>query len=331
MSESQGYTSVTVPVRLVASHGVSRPGFQSVLKGAIASTVPNAAPGTDPFMMHFSAAHVVILGVEVDTFEVGPPVGGSQELAVIFAVEQSEKAIAGFLRHLADALTASFAADQKDPWYGNLVVEIGWAGMRLKRPFAQVASGVVPLDVHASVMMTSEEARPLTPGLLEALSESDLTEIFVEGMRANRPKAKYAAWFIMVEEFERLATEPEFSDRFMPLFPTKAGRKAVAKASGLTGKALERLQQFLGNPNHTVENRAEKLSSLLLAVGIAEVPSLVGKRAVNTTLCEQLIEGRNALAHKGKKVDEDLLYLVLFPLSLHLMNYLNGRSAAAGR
>ncbi len=331
MDENQGYTSVTVPVRLVASHGLSRPGFESRLRGALASSTANPAPGGDPFVMQFEAKDLTILGVDVAKFTVGSPahVGDPQELAVEFVAGQTEEAIESFLRCFADALTASFAADQRNPWYGNLVVEVVWAGMRVARPSTP---GAVALNVHASMTMTSEEARPLTTQVLKSLADSDLTEIFVEGMRANRPKAKYASWFIMVEEFERLATDSEFSSRFTPLFPTKAERRQVATASGLAGNALKRLQQFLGNPNHTLENRAEKLASLLQAVGITEIPTIKdGSIALDVAICDRLIDGRNALAHKGKSVDQDLLYTVLFPLSLRLMNYLDRRQDRAGQ
>jgi len=322
MHNDLGYVSVTVPVRLVGSHGISRPGFQAVRKGALSTVVANPAHGNAPFVHCFSATDIIVLGVEIASFEVGEPAGGWQELKVAFVTEQTDGAIEGFLQRLADALTASFASGQLDPWYGNLVVEVGWGGMRLVRP---PVPGVATLDLHDSLSMTSEEARPLSTQVLESLPDSDLTEIFVEGMRANRPKAKYISWFIMLEELERLATAAEFSHLCTPLFPTKAGRKEIAKASGLTGKQLERLQAFLGNPNHTAENRAEKLCALLNAIGITQVPALTTTTPIDVDLCQRLIDGRNALAHKGTKVDENLLYLVLFPLSCRVMEYLNTR------
>lgn len=323
MSDRQGYVSVTVPVRLVGSHGVSKPGFESaVQKGTLSTAVTAPAPGEAPFDRRFSATDLVVLGFEITSFEVSEPVEGWQELKVVFATAQTAEAIEQFLQRFANALTASFASGQRDPWYGNLVVEVGWGGMRLTRA---AIPGVTTLGLHDSLSIAMEVNSPLSARALESLQDSSLTEIFVEGMRANRPRAKYISWFIMIEELERLATDPEFSHLFAPLFPKKEDRNAVAKASGLTGKPLERLRGFLGDPKHTVENRPEKLCALLQAIGIREVPALSTTTIIDVDLCQRLVDGRNALAHKGTKADEDLLYLVLFPLSCRVMEYLNTR------
>lgn len=170
--------------------------------------------------------------------------------------------------------------------------------------------------------MTSKDHQALTAQKLEALTTSYLTEIFVDGMRANQPKAKYSNWFILIEELERLATS-KFSCLFTPLFP-KAERKMIAKASGLGGDQLDRLRNFLGSPNHTMENRAEKLYAILKEIRLTEF-MVIGDKKINVdlSLCEKLIESRNSLAHKGTKVDEDLLYNSLFPLSFQVLGYLN--------
>lgn len=321
------YVAVTVPIRLVASHGLSRPGFQSMRRGRFSSFLAEPPPpGTDPFVHRFSASDVTVLGVDLSVFEVGEPAGEWQTLRVSFRQAQPAEAIEAFLRGFADALTASIALEQLDPWYGNLVVDIGWAGMRPERAPDPALS--MSLDPHASTSLTMEHAQALTAELLERLVTSDLTEIFADGMRANQPKAKYANWFIPLEELERLAMS-DFSGLFTPLFPRPV-RKAVAKASGLIGPPLERLQSYLGKPEHTVQNRAEKLHAILVEIGLTEF-SVAEKTKVTVDLkmCERLIGTRNSLAHKGTRVEEDLLYNVLYPLSFRVMAYLNARQIAA--
>jgi hypothetical protein len=328
MSDQQVYVSVSVPVRLVGSHGISKPGFDSATKGLLSTAVADPRPGQAQFVHRFSANDMTVLGTKITSFDVADPAEGWQKLNVTFATEHTADAIQQFLQRWADALTVSFAAEQRDPWHGNLVVEVGWGQMRLN---PAVVPGATNLHLHDSVSITVNEARPLSTEMLERLADSDLTEIFVEGMRANRPKAKYISWFIIIEEFERLATDAEFQGLFTSLFPKKKEeRKAIAKASQLTGKPLERLQTFLGNPNLTVESRAEKLCALLKTIGITEVSALNTNTYIDVDLCQNLIDGRNALAHKGNKVEEHLLYKVLFPLSCRVMDYLNTRDGGLG-
>jgi hypothetical protein len=114
----------------------------------------------------------------------------------------------------------------------------------------------------------------------------------------------------------------DFSSFFTPLFP-KGSRKEITKASGLDGNSLGRLKSFLGDPKHTVENRAEKLTFMLKKIGIVDVQTLSSTIPMTLELSEKLISNRNNVAHKGSKVDEDLLYNILFPVSYRVMHYLN--------
>ncbi|HEY1936044.1 MAG TPA: hypothetical protein VGG99_28905 [Acetobacteraceae bacterium] len=322
MAEDESYISAKIPVRLTGSHGISRPGFKSMRKGSLSTKLVNPSAGSPPFVHSFSATAITVLGFTIASFAVGEPADGWQELKVIFAKEQTALAIEGFVLRLADDLTAFFAPSQRDLLYGNLIVEVDWARMWLERASVPESDR---LNVQDSVSVTVDEPHSLTPQLLESLTETDLTQVFVEGMRANRPKAKYISWFVMIEELERLAVTAKFSHLFERLFPKKADRNRIANASGLTGKPLERLRSFLGDPNHTVQSRAEKLQSLLQEVGIKELPTPNTTIVIDVNLCQKLINQRNNLAHKGTVVDEDLLYVVLFPLSCRVMEYLSSR------
>jgi hypothetical protein len=111
-----------------------------------------------------------------------------------------------------------------------------------------------------------------------------------------------------------------------------AERDAIAKASGLARDQLKRLKDFLGNPSHTVQNRAEKLFAILGAINLHEFTIIGDKKiTVDLKLVRQLIKGRNKLAHKGSEVDENLLYNVLFPISLRVLPYLNASDMPSGQ
>lgn len=314
---SEVFVSVSVAIRLIGSHGVNVPGYQFSRHGGFAAFSENGADVRETF----SFSDITVLDLKLDTFLVGPPSKhepqGWQALTVHFKEPQISTAIEKFLRDLATALTASFASRQRDPWNGNLVVDIDWSGVRLNRPPAAAS-----IEPYAFTRITSKESRLLTAQQLESLGTSYLTEIFVEGMRAAQPKAKYSNWFIPIEELERLATS-KFSSLFTPLF-TAAEQERIVKESRLAGSQLDQLKRFLRSPTNTVQSRAEKLYAILIKIGLIEFEVLENKKVnVDLCMCKTLINTRNSLAHKGSKIDEDLLYNVLFPLSFIVVKYLS--------
>ena len=320
---SDVFISANVPIRIAGSHGQNVPGFKSTRDGVFVSIVPEPPHFTKQFL----ATDVTVLAVALETFAIEPPgANGWQKLEVAFKERQTKESVIAFLERLSTALTALSSAGQRDPWYGNLVVEMDWFSLQFEKP----RTAAMAIDARGQLAMTSEDFTVLTAEKIEALGISDLTEIFVDGMRANQPKSKYLNWFIPLEELENLAST-DFSHLFTPLFP-KTERSEIAKASKLTGGQLNRLKNFLGSPNHTVQNRNEKLSTILHAIGICELTTIKETKVpVDVTLCGRLTQGRNSLAHKGTKVDEDLLYNVLFPLSQRVLAYLDGRQRYSNR
>ncbi len=316
------YIAVSVPIRLIGSHSLSLPGFKAVREGFFASFPPDAPPEAEDFVRRFSAGGITVLGAELSVFEVGEPASSWQKLRVSFSEARSAEAIKAFLRSLADVLTVALVPEQMDPWYGNLVVEIDWTGMRPE----EMPSSDLNSPSEVSMAMEYHHRFALTAELLEALATSDRTEIFADGMRANQPKAKYANWFIPLEDLEDLARS-DFKHLFTPLFPQPV-REAVVKdvkEGGLIEPALGRLQSYLGKPELTVENREEKLYAILKEIGLTDFSVAQTRVTVDLKLCERLIRTRNRLAHKGTRVEEDLLYNVLYPLSFRVIAYLNAR------
>lgn len=78
----------------------------------------------------------------------------------------------------------------------------------------------------------------------------------------------------------------------------------------------------LNNPAATVEGRATKLERILQEIGATHARGLVSHIPVDAALCRRLIEQRNCVAHKGARIDKDLLYGVLFPLSQLALAYI---------
>jgi hypothetical protein len=123
-------------------------------------------------------------------FTLARPNGDVRVLRIDFGRAMTEADAFSFLQQLADAWSATLAAGQRDPWYGNLYVDIRWAGVRTLTP----QSGGIVL----SSKMTSTDSVAVAPELLSALRWSPLTDVFVEGvvraagvLDTPRPSAAY--------------------------------------------------------------------------------------------------------------------------------------------
>jgi hypothetical protein len=295
-----------VPVRFVSSHGIARPGFQSNRKGVFWHD--GQALEATPFHL----ADVEILGTIVRKLSLTYMHRGNYLLSLEFAAPRSMHEAEDFIRSLMDAFSVSMAGDQRDPWYGNLLLEAGWSGLRdctPKRPGEFVA--------EVSTAITSEELIPLSGAALQALHWSPLTQIFAEGMRAAQPSAKFLFWFVILEELE---SRDEFKGIFKPLFSTDESKELLQ--ASLSDGARQRLKQLLGNPAATQQGRPEKLLTILRKIGIGEVKALDKTITIDEAICRSLIKQRNNVAHKGARIDLDQLYMVLFPLAQAALAYL---------
>ncbi len=310
-SDERTVYGLEAPLSLVASHDIARPGFQSARQGEF---VPMRGSSQD------AAAEIVfrdlaIFGVPLAKFVLQRPRGDSRLLRVDFDRAMTEAAAFSFIQKLADAWSVTLADRQRDPWYGNLYVDIRWA--RVKTLTAQKGS------TEVSTQMTSIESVVVTTELLSALRWSPLTDVFVEGMKASQPKSKFLFWFVILEELER---REEFSSLCMPMFSAdeKVQLQEVVRSNST---ALQRLNSFLNNPTTTCESRSEKLVRIVDALGSSSIGGPSGPVLVDQTCCDSLIKQRNRIAHKGSSIDTKLLYTVLFPLSRIALKYILDRDA----
>jgi hypothetical protein len=295
-----------VPIRFVSSHGISRPGFQSHLKGLFwhAGAALEATP--------FDLADLDILDVPVRRLSLAHRGRGDYLLSLEFSAARSMQDAEDFIRSVMDAFTVSMAGGQTDPWYGNLLLEAGWSGLRNSTP--KPPGEFAP---EVSTGLTSEELIPVSEAALRALRWSPLTQIFAEGMRAAQPSSKFLFWFVILEELEK---REEFKGMFNPLFSTEESEQLLQ--ASLSRAAKDRLKQLLSSPTATQQGRPEKLAAILRTIGLGEVKTHHKTVAVDEAVCRSLIKQRNNVAHKGATIDLDQLYTVLFPLAQGALTYL---------
>jgi hypothetical protein len=300
------------PLRLIASHAIGYPGFQSARRGEFVRLVASEDRSAE-----IDLRDVTVLGTQLEKFTLERAKGETRLLKIDFKCATTEDDAFSFLQKLADAWSATLAGRQRDPWYGNLFVDVRWAGVKALR----AESGVI--EIESSLQITSIEGVAVTPELLSDLRWSPLTDVFVEGMKASQPKSKFLFWFVILEELEKRG---EFLSLFTPMFSPeeKTQMQEVVRSSGA---ALQRLNGLLNNPMTTLEGRAAKLSRIVDAMGSSIIQGLAGPIVVDQARCAALIDQRNKVAHKGSSINESLLYSVLFPLSRNALNYILDRDA----
>ncbi|WP_019998885.1 hypothetical protein [Aureimonas ureilytica] len=308
--EERTVFGLEAPLRLVASHDIARPGFQSARRGEFVLLDASSQDATEIIFRDLT-----ILGVPLTKFVIQSPSGDTRLLRVDFDHAMTEADAFSFIQRFADAWSATLADGQHDPWYGNLYVDIRWAGVKT----ITARSG----GVEASTQITSIERVAVAPALLSVLRWSPLTDVFVEGMKASQPKSKFLFWFVILEELEK---REEILSLFTPMFSAEDKAK-LQDAVRSNIPALQRLNGLLKNPTTTLEGRAAKLARTVEAVGGSSIDGLSGPILVDQARCAALIEQRNKVAHKGSSIDKDLLYTVLFPLSRIALKYILDRDA----
>jgi hypothetical protein len=310
MSEPERGSKFEVPIRFQTSHNIAQPGFQSDRKGEFFSS-QGTPLANSPLVLN----NLVVLEITVQLLMLKTRNKDWYQLTIELPDPLTMDEFQKWLRQLADAFTASLATTQRDPWYGNLILDVRWSGLRMESP---KTNGIAIIgSSHTSI-----ENVVISASILEALQWSPLIAIFVEGMRAPQAKVKFLFWFVIIEELEG---REEFRPLFKPLF-SDPEKEELLKAK-LGDAAKNRLTQLLNDPKVTGEGRARKLLLILQEVGLDKVKALFGEITIDEEICKSLIAQRNHVAHKGKQINEDQLYNILFPLSQGALKYLNNDEA----
>lgn len=300
-------TSFEIPVRLVSSHSIANPGFQSKRKGEFVS---NGKPiSSQPF----HAEKIEVLGVNLNSLTLSQSTQGRYLLHLEFENPYTVSDAQDYIVRLTDTFTVSLASSQKDAWYGNLLLEAGVSGLRDVSPKPENT-----IHVEGSVGLTSEEIIQIDDKKFTSLEWSPLTAIFAEGMRAPQPKAKFLFWFVILEELE---AREEFKSMFTPLFSD--AEKTQLMAANLTAEGKQRVSQLLSNVAATKEGRPQKLLNILQKIGLHQVQGLRGPIVIDEKICRSLIKQRNNIAHKGASINKDELYTILFPLAQGALAYIS--------
>jgi|GEM_PF-4189514 len=299
---------IRVPIRIEPSPGMDVRGFSSSSTGFLctSSATGQHTPGC-------VLTGVTILGVTINRLEIGAVENDWQSMELEFAGPMKLDEIDSFLTRFADSFSVDLAQDQRDPLHGMLTVTVRLTGLE-----------VIDLDAHSSqiaitdnLKVMSKTAIAVDPRHLQTYQGSALSQIFAEGMRNPDPKMKYISWFVVLEELEKLFSFP-------PLF-SKAEISQITAAVTLTQAQKTRLSNIMNGPSVTILSRAEKLYDILSTTGMVTVININGVKTITLDDCKDLIQQRNLVAHKGRTVDTNTLYDILFPLAIEALAHIEGR------
>lgn len=307
---TENIRAVRVPIKVGSSHSIDSRGFRADSNGFFCYPPSANLPGEGCVV-----TDVDLLGIRIDRLEISPRKDEWQSMELSFAVPLGLEQIDEFLLELADALTVDMAPRQLDGYNGNYHTIV-------RLPLLEVIDPAIPpnmLVITDSVSMTRTQGVSLYAQMLEKLAFSPLGRIFAEGVRSADPKMKYISWFVVLEELE---ARPEFA--FDPLFSTTEVDHIV-KASALNSAQTTRLRGALTGKSVTVKSRAEKLADIFVRIGMSTMKTIKGPIPMTEELCRTLIKQRNTVAHKGTKIDEDLLHNALFPLAIGALAHIEGR------
>ncbi len=303
---SEPVLGLKVQISLAASHGSSAPGFECSRAGVFSAV---GAGGTEEAAA-IEIEDLTVLGIPIARIRLTPNASEAWSLAIDFANLTPAEEAEGFVHRMLASWSADLAVSQRDPWNGILTVEGRWSTLEFKRRHMPMMTDSLSIDVTQTV--------PVDKNLFDSMRWSPLVDVFVEGMKASQPKSKFLFWFVILEELEK---REELQTSFTPLF-SNAEKTDLRAAIAGNAPATQRLDGLLNNSTVTVEGRPEKLCTITKTIGLQRIEGLNGPIQIDRHLCKSLITQRNQVAHKGSRIDEDLLYNVLFPLAQRALTYL---------
>lgn len=228
------------------------------------------------------------------------------EATVEFKTPVNVNEAAEFVEAFASYVTYRLSYGQNH-FYGSPFVDIDYGAF-----YRDNGEG---LRDHLDIKMTRKIRLSSFPTTASRLHE--LVHFYFLGMQSNNAKAKFFNLFLILEAIEAspfsLSLFPEgtlFSEAEKASIQETAGRMENAKKKGVVQSVLSR----------TSDSRHDKLRTTLQKIGITHIPALDGSTIlIDVRMVKDLIEARNKLFHRGHRVDENLIWGKLIPLTRELV------------
>lgn len=168
---------------------------------------------------------------------------------------------------------------------------------------------------HLDIKVTRKTRLSNFPTTASRLHE--LVHFYFLGMQSNNVKAKFFNLFLILEAVEA-------SPFSLSLFPvgtlfSEEEKASIRKAASKMGNDKKKgvVQSVL---TRTSDSRHNKLQSTLHKIGITHISTLDGSTiSIDIHLLKDLIEARNKLFHRGHRVNENLIWEKLIPLTRELV------------
>ena len=242
------------------------------------------------------------LGADLKNFSLIPQTNVRAALKFETDFFKSEEEVIQYLVRFESALSTHYGKNYEGGYYGTPFVEVDYFTVQITNPDDK------RIIVADRFSMRSENPLLVSAEILANLFHNPIVSLYNDGLRAQDPKSKFLNWFTIIEEFleKNKALTSKFQSRF-----SDDEKEKIQNFSQQLGKNRSLLTDIL---RFTKLSRHEKLSIILMDIGIAAVGRGDQQMAITPSTCKMLIDDRNRLFHEGKFLDELRLYNLLFPL-----------------
>ena len=295
---------ITCPFSLPSSHEIHEVGFRGDNK--IRLTLPFRREG--------------FLGVVGTSLEINQGEDGKYFFVIESDSLDQEVTQVKYLKRAAEFLSFLINKKEHNPHYGTNFIKLEWFDFKAvmiqenDEPFTDV--------IHLSDALALSSTRTVT---LEEGEESqgtyhDIMQFYFDGLRAEHKKSKYFHWFLILEDLEH---SEKYKALFNPnkLFDENETQQLKEVANKMNNGAKK--GAVLNLLSRTKEFRSYKLHKLINEFGITSISALGKTYDISEEKIKQVIDGRNALFHRGSDFPELILWNILFPLVTKIVEHVS--------
>ncbi len=251
----------------------------------------------------------IFLAINLKELKIKKSSGNKYECLVTFRDAMPNEQKRYFVENFAHFITHKMAS-RHNHYYGSPYIQVDWAHYYMNSK----------TGLSDYVHLSSKNFKNFDDYIPQKRPYPDISRFFYHGMKSNNIKSKYFNLFLILEFLE-------YSDRYKQLFSEKNlfDRQEKEKINALAASMESSIKKgviksILGR---TEKPRAIKLFELLHDIGLESIDFLVVNSPLTIETVRKLIETRNILFHQGERIDENIIWGILIPLTRTIVEKIN--------
>ena len=216
-----------------------------------------------------------------------------------------------FARKVESYITLLLAKMNVNPQNGFNYTEVDWLNFHMRNSLN---------DFSPRVLLTAKMITQVDLGIEKWNVAGEYDNIifsnYYNGIRANSIISKYFHWFLIIEVIEHSKL---YSREFTELLFTQSEIDIIVKSfkgNEAKSNAIKSLK------SRTVKSRKRKLYEILRIIGVTEYSIYDEKNTLTEEIAGKILDYRNSLFHRGKKIDELFMWHHFFPIIRDIVDLL---------